>query len=76
VAQYIWWLASIVGLEQGLVNYIDNIQSRKKVSVIPEQDLDTKGTVSSEPRNTPEKQRQDHQDKVLKECKTFLQDSR
>jgi hypothetical protein len=27
VAQCVWWLAAIIGLEQGLVNYIDNIQS-------------------------------------------------
>jgi hypothetical protein len=36
VAHCVWWLASIIGLEQGLVNYIDNIQSRVDVTVIPE----------------------------------------
>jgi hypothetical protein len=28
VAQCVWWLASIIGLEPGLVIYIDNLQSR------------------------------------------------
>jgi hypothetical protein len=28
VAQCVWWLASVIGLEQGLVNYIDNLEER------------------------------------------------
>jgi hypothetical protein len=28
VAQCVWWLASVIGSEQGLVIHIDNIQSR------------------------------------------------
>jgi hypothetical protein len=28
VAQCVWWLASIIGLEQGLIVHIENIQSR------------------------------------------------
>jgi len=53
VAQCVWWLASIIGLEQGLVNYLDTLQSREEVSTaaealsreIPcaEVDEDTKG---------------------------------
>jgi hypothetical protein len=31
VAQCIWWLASIVGLESGLVNYIDILRKREEV---------------------------------------------
>ena len=26
VAQYIWWLASVIGLESGLITYIDNFK--------------------------------------------------
>jgi hypothetical protein len=37
VAQCVWWLASIIGLEQGLVNYIDNIESRIKTFVDTEE---------------------------------------
>jgi len=29
VAHCVWWLALIIGLEQGLVNYIDNLQRRE-----------------------------------------------
>ena len=32
VAQCVWWLASIIGLEQGLINYLDNLHSREEVS--------------------------------------------
>jgi len=37
VAQCVWWLASIMGLEQGLVIYLDNIQSRLEVAVAAEE---------------------------------------
>jgi hypothetical protein len=33
VAQFVWWLASIISLEKGLINYTNNIQSRIKVTV-------------------------------------------
>ena len=36
VAHCVWWLASIIGLEQGLVNHIDNIQSRVEVAIAAE----------------------------------------
>jgi hypothetical protein len=36
VAQCVWWLASIIGLEQGLINHIDNIQSRVEVATAAE----------------------------------------
>jgi hypothetical protein len=73
VAQCVWWLASIIGLEQGLVNYIDNIQSRTDVSIIPEKVPSEGKTVSPIPRDNQEDQLQD---KVLKECEEFLKDSR
>jgi len=31
VAQCVWWLASIIGLEQGLVNHIDNLRSQSNI---------------------------------------------
>jgi len=31
VAQCVWWLASIIGLEQGLVKHIDNLESRSYI---------------------------------------------
>jgi hypothetical protein len=69
VAQCVWWLASIIGLDRGLVNYIDNIQSRIEVSVISEEIPDNTAVTS-------EKQEEDRQVQILKECEEFLQDSR
>jgi hypothetical protein len=37
VAQCVWWLASIIGLEQGLITFIDKIQSRVEVTVNSEE---------------------------------------
>jgi len=34
VAQCVWWLASIVGLEQGLIVHIDNLRKRSEVSYV------------------------------------------
>jgi hypothetical protein len=85
VAQCIWWLASIIGLEQGLANYIDNIQSRVNVTIIPEKVPisrepispekvpSTRETVSPVPRNNQDDSRQDY---FLKECEGFLRESR
>jgi hypothetical protein len=73
VAQCVWWLASIIGLEQGLANFIDNIQSRTDTTVIPENVPRVDRTVSPVPRDIQEDQRQD---KVLKECEEYLKDSR
>jgi hypothetical protein len=73
VAQCVWWLASIIGLEQGLANYIDNIQSRVDVTIIPETVPSVERTVSPIPRDIQEDQRQD---KILKDCEEYLKDSR
>jgi hypothetical protein len=73
VAQCVWWLASIIGLEQGLANYIDNIQSRIDTTVIPENVPSADRTASPIPRDIQEDQRQD---KVLKECEEYLMNSK
>jgi hypothetical protein len=36
VAQCVWWHASIIGLEQGINNYIDNLQSWIEIPVTSE----------------------------------------
>jgi len=51
VAQCIWWLASIIGLEQGLIVYIDNQRKRESVQVLSAR------KVSSTPRDLTEDQR-------------------
>jgi len=74
VAQCVWWLASVIGLEQGLITYIDNVQSRIEVGVIPEEsEAEDKETVSPDPRDIQE---EDRQDKILRECEDYLRDSR
>jgi hypothetical protein len=37
VAQCVWWLASIIGLELELVNHIDNPQAKAKVTIATEE---------------------------------------
>jgi len=37
VAQCVWWLASIIGLEQGLINHLDNLHSREEVATAAEE---------------------------------------
>jgi hypothetical protein len=54
VAQCVWWLASIIGLEQGLVNHIDNLQSRINVTIVPEQVPKKEAAVSPVPRDNQE----------------------
>jgi hypothetical protein len=73
VAQCVWWLASIIGLEQGLANFIDNIQSRIDTTVIPGNVPSADRIVSPIPRDIQEDLRQD---KVLKECEEYLKDSK
>jgi hypothetical protein len=73
VAQCVWWLASIIGLDEGLVNYIDNTQFRIDVTVLPERVPGVRRTVSPVPMDNQEDQRQD---KILKECEEYLKDSR
>jgi len=88
VAQCIWWLASIIGLEQGLINYIDNIQSRIEVTVtsdkapyIPvttsepfdKEQPDKRKSILPVPRDIQEESRQDQ---VLEECEEYHKESR
>jgi hypothetical protein len=39
VAQCVWWLASIIGLDNGLIVYIDNI--RKQGTILEKSPVDT-----------------------------------
>jgi hypothetical protein len=51
VAQCIWWLASIIGLDQGLTDYIDNIRVRQEVNILPAKARANEKTISPEPRD-------------------------
>ena len=46
VAQCVWWLASIIGLDKGLIIYIDNLQERSNIS--------TRGSVDNLPKDSDE----------------------
>jgi hypothetical protein len=59
VAQCVWWLASIIGLHQGLVSYIDNIQSRRNVAIKSAKNLGVRKTVSPTPKDSQEESKQD-----------------
>jgi hypothetical protein len=73
VAQCVWWLASIIGLEQGLIKYIDNIQTRQEVVVVPDKSPEKRKSIFPVPRDIQEYTRQK---RILKECGDFLRDSK
>jgi hypothetical protein len=79
VAQCVWWLAGIIGLEEALVNHVDKLHGRTTVR----KEHTTKEVSDPEIQITPEFQdsevqesKEDHQDKILKECEKYLKDSR
>jgi len=55
VAQCVWWLASIVGLEQGLIVHIDNLRKRSEISSAKREESsgDLAASVSGEERQFP-----------------------
>jgi len=69
LAQSVWWIASVLGLQTGLVIYIDNLQVRSDPVSQPEigPDIAQTGT---------HKDDSERQDKVLRECEEFLWNSR
>ena len=73
MAQCVWWLASVIGLENGLIAFIHNPQSRIDVTVIPEKVPSVGRTVSPTHRDNQEDQRKD---KILEVCEEYLKDSR
>jgi len=64
VAQCVWWLASIIGLESGLVIHIDNLRKRESLSTLEKEDgtvhpdiiqrTPSRGEISSTPRDLAE----------------------
>ena len=79
LVQSVWWISSIIGLQQGLITYIDNLTDKWKAplsndwaSVIPI----PQGSNLEKDKGTSEEDKETQQDRVLKECKEFLRDSR
>jgi len=79
VAQCVWWLAGIIGLEESVVIHIDKLLGCTVVG------RERKGKEVSNPvtENTPEihglevqESKEECQDKILTECEEYLKDSR
>jgi hypothetical protein len=78
VAQCVWWLASVIGLESGLVSHIDELHGR---TVVSKSTLQTPvleeptglQSASPIPKDLAEELRRDT---VLKECEQYLRKSR
>jgi hypothetical protein len=79
VAQCVWWLAGIIGLEETLVNHVDKLHGRTAVR------KEHTTTEASNPvsQNTPKTQdsevqesKEDRQDNIIKESEKYLKDSR
>jgi hypothetical protein len=81
-AHCIWWLASIIGLEQGSIDYIDNIEKRESAVTLGEssgivhpdraQQIELEKAVSPTLKDLTENQRLDL---VLEEAEQVIQDS-
>jgi len=69
LAQSIWGISSIIGLQPGLITYIDNLQSRSEKEKIWRE-------VTIMSRDKAPESEKDPQDTILKECEEFLRDSR
>jgi hypothetical protein len=67
MSQCVWWIASVIGLEVGLITYIVNLR-REGVQMTPTASVPTQGP--------QEKQDLERTEKVHKEGEKFLQDSR
>jgi hypothetical protein len=82
VANCVWWLASIIGLEQGLINHIDNLRKNKSPATVAESSgtvhpdrihhILSERAVSPTPRDLAEDQRLDQ---VLEEAEKCLETS-
>jgi len=82
VSQCVYWLASVIGLELGLIAHIDNIPV-SECQANPVKPTDSQETQQETVLGTPvtiQEQQEDsdsyRRDRVLKECEEFIRDSR
>jgi hypothetical protein len=73
VAQVIWWLASVIGLESGLLNHIDNVDGK----IIVNEPLQPGGNPSApeEQENAPDESEEESQDRIVEECEAYPKES-
>jgi hypothetical protein len=70
VAQCVWWLASVIGLQQGLISHMDNLRVRSEIIEAGSYlDIGTSKD-SALPCES------DRQDIIPRECEEYLRDSR
>jgi len=77
VAQCVWWLASVIGLESGLIIYIDNLRRRERLVSVDNQtelvhpdriqQIQSERAVSSTPRDLTEDLRLNRDRAVVKQ---------
>jgi len=72
IAQGIWWFASVIGLEQGLINNIDNLQVRYETALPRTLSPDPIAATSSGILDLESSR----QDSVRKECEAYLKELR
>jgi len=65
LAQSVWWIFSVIGLQAGLVNYVDNLRTRSAIVSVPRDGL----AMIQEPQHDNDFS---HQDKILQECEEYL----
>jgi hypothetical protein len=79
VAQCVWRLAGMIGLEAALVNHVDTLHGRttvrKEHTTKEVSDPVLQITLEFQDSEVQESM-EDHQDKLLKECEKYLKDSR
>jgi len=73
----VWWLATCIRLEQGLINHIDNLPSRTRA--IEESGVRHSGCNDIHPEHRYDIDSSDHsdsasnkEDRILKDCEEFL----
>jgi hypothetical protein len=89
LAQSVWWISSIVGLQQGLINHINNLNTRKKLrSLDLEEDLsiihpdrvanlgNTPGDLDSSKDDSQSTTEDDIHKEVIDNCEIFLKQSK
>jgi hypothetical protein len=79
VAQGVWWLPGIIGLEEDLIIHIDKLHGR--TAVLKEhmtEDVSHPVTeiIPGAQDSKDQESKEDHQDKILKQCEEYLNDSR
>jgi len=75
LAQSIWWISSIIGLQQGLVIHINNLHTRVSTTSLIHPDRRDQISVAQEVSNTPRDLEKDQRsEEILKRAKQFIEE--